>query len=437
MSEYIDNVSQRKRMLKEALAGLHQGKSVDEVRRVFEELVKVATYDDIAEAEQMLIAEGLPAAEIQQLCDLHVAVMRDSLDAQAKPESLSGHPIHTFRAENESAAPLLEQIDRLLMVPGLEPLQLVRDRLATLTTFERHYLRKENLLFPYLEKYGFNGPSQVMWGIHDEIRKQWKTLKALLTDLEATKDWTAKLREVRAVFDPMRTAMQEMFYKEEKILFPNAIDRLTNEDWGEIRRQEAELGYFIVRPGLDWQPPMPAASSAGIPVYARAEAPAAPYAPVAPQAPAAPQVVPQQAPAFTPNLGVLLSLQTGVLTPEQINLMLTNLPFDVTFVDENDEVRYFTQGKERIFERQAAIIGRKVQNCHPPQSQDKVQKILDDFRAGTRDVAEFWIQMRGLFVHIRYFALRDAAGAYRGTIEVTQEISGIRALQGERRLLDE
>ncbi|NSW54172.1 MAG: DUF438 domain-containing protein [Anaerolineae bacterium] len=420
MSEYIDNVSQRKKMLKEALAGLHQGKSVEEVQAIFAELVKVATYDDISEAEQMLIAEGLPAAEIQKLCDLHVAVVRDSLDAQPDPDSIPGHPIHTLRAENEIAETMLQQLEGLLVVPGAEALELVRDRLAQLVQFERHYQRKENLLFPYLERYGFTGPSQVMWGIHDEIRAAWKQLTALLADLGQPQDWTARLKQLRAVFEPMRTAMQEMFYKEEKILFPTAMERLSEADWGEIRRQEAELGYFVVRPGLTWQPPAPAAPKA--------------------------EPTPQAAPAFSaPGIGVMLSLATGVLSPEQLNLMLTHLPFDITFVDENDEVRYFTQGKERIFERQPAIIGRKVQLCHPPQSMDKVQRILDDFRAGTRDVAEFWIKlnlpqgesMMEKFVHIRYFALRDAAGTYRGTIEVTQDVAPIHALQGEKRLLDD
>jgi len=133
----------------------------------------------------------------------------------------------------------------------------------------------------------------------------------------------------------------------------------------------------------------------------------------------------------------LLPLSTGALSLEQINLMLTNLPVDITYVDENDEVRYFSQTRERIFTRTAAIIGRKVQKCHPPQSVHKVQVIIDAFKAGSRDVAEFWIQMDGKFINIRYFPLRDKDGVYRGTIEVSQEVSHIRSLEGERRLLDD
>jgi DUF438 domain-containing protein len=134
--------------------------------------------------------------------------------------------------------------------------------------------------------------------------------------------------------------------------------------------------------------------------------------------------------------GGLIPLNVGALTVEQIDMLLRTLPVDVTFVDEHDEVRYFSQTRERIFQRSPAIIGRKVQNCHPPQSVHRVQEILDDFRAGKQDVAEFWIQMGGKFIHIRYFALRDEAGAYRGTLEVSQDAAHVRALEGEKRLLD-
>lgn len=133
----------------------------------------------------------------------------------------------------------------------------------------------------------------------------------------------------------------------------------------------------------------------------------------------------------------LISLATGALTREQINLMLTHLPVDVTYVDEHDRVRYFSQGRERIFDRSPAIIGREVTKCHPPQSVHRVTIILDDFRSGKRDVAEFWLQMGDQFIHIRYFALRDAEGNYKGCIEVSQNVTHIRELEGEQRLLDD
>jgi DUF438 domain-containing protein len=130
-------------------------------------------------------------------------------------------------------------------------------------------------------------------------------------------------------------------------------------------------------------------------------------------------------------------LTNGDLTIRQIDMMLKNLPVDITFVDENDTVRYYSETPKRIFKRTPAVIGRKVQICHPPASVDKVIKILEDFRAGKRDVAEFWIQMSGKFIHIRYFAMRDEAGDYKGTLEVSQDLTELRKLEGEKRLLDD
>ena len=131
-----------------------------------------------------------------------------------------------------------------------------------------------------------------------------------------------------------------------------------------------------------------------------------------------------------------LSLDTGQLSVEQINIMLKHLPVDVSFVDASDELRYYSDTPQRIFARTPAVIGRKVQNCHPPKSVHVVQKIIDAFRAKEKDTAEFWIELKGRFIHIRYFAMRDKEGNYRGTLEVSQDVTEIRKLEGERRLLD-
>jgi DUF438 domain-containing protein len=197
-----------------------------------------------------------------------------------------------------------------------------------------------------------------------------------------------------------------MIYKEEKILFPAALERLTEKEWADIRQQEEEIGYFDVTPRDTWKP------------ESVDEA----------------ETISSTADKIQPEL---ISLATGALTRDQVNLMLTHLPVDVTFVDEEDRVRYFSQGRERIFDRSPAIIGREVTKCHPPQSVHKVQIILEDFRTGKRDVAEFWIQAAGNFIHIRYFALHDSDGIYKGCIEVSQEVSHIRSLEGEKRLLDD
>lgn len=417
MSEYINNTTRRKELLKDVLKGLHEGQPLEVVQQRFAELVKIADSGEIAEVEQMLISEGLPVSEVQRLCDLHVSVVRQSLDQQQSPETMPGHPVFTFRSENQVAERLLRALRKTVEEYTADPAEsnrkAVSAALEQVREFEKHYLRKENLLFSILERYGFTGPSQVMWGIHDQIRAEWKKMSALLQQgVAANSPELAQL--VKESFENFETPMKEMFYKEDKILFPAALQRLKEEEWASIRDEESQLGYFIIQPGTQWKP--------AFQVILEEEARALQNKPVAAEA-AAPDG--------------LIGLDTGLLSAEQINLLLTNLPVDVTFVDENDEVRFFSQTKERIFERQATIIGRKVQFCHPPKSLDAVQRILDDFRAGKRDVAEFWIQMMGKFIHIRYYAMRDAQGVYKGTLEVSQDVGGIRALEGERRLLDE
>jgi uncharacterized protein len=412
MSEYINNITRRKEILRDVLVDLHRGKPVEEVKARFALLAHQATAEEIAQAEQMLIEEGLPVEEIQRLCDVHVAVFRDGLDQQAQPENTPGHPVHTFMEENKILARFIQGVETVIQDyrSSADPVVLVtlRYQMERLLEFERHYLRKEMLLFPFLESYGFYGPSKVMWGIQDEIRADLRGLNEWLNG-EANPDPAA----VELRFRQAAQKMLDMVYKEENILFPAALERLKESEWLQITAEEEEIGYFFFRPGRDWT----AAGSLIEQIHSR------------------PSPVPQPASAQPPAVGEL-ALNTGVLSLEQVDLMLRHLPVDITFVDENDTVRYFSQSLERIFHRTSAIIGRQVQNCHPPQSVDRVQRILDDFRTGQKNNAEFWINFSGKMVHIRYFAMRDEAGKYRGTLEVTQDITPIRALEGERRLLD-
>jgi uncharacterized protein len=414
MSEYINNVTQRKEILKNVLHQLHQGRSVEEVKEQFGELARQAGSAEIAEIEQMLIDEGQVAVEdIQMLCDVHVAVFQDSLDEQLTPQETPGHPVHTFIAENQLMVRFLAEMKRTLdeYVQGDESrLKTLTYQLDRLKEFDRHYRRKEHLLFPYLEIYGFMGPSQVMWGIHDQIRAMQRDLSEILSASGSGSNGTSAAPQVAALFSQLSEAVESMVYKEEKILLPASLELLKEEDWIAIRDQEDEIGHFLLVPGMEWK-----SSNKKPPVI---------------------ELVEDQA-VQSKLENEEISLETGSLTPEQISLIFCHLPVDITFVDENDTVRFFSKTKDRIFERPPAIIGRKVQNCHPPQSVDRVQGILDDFRAGRRDSADFWIQMQGKFIHIRYFAVRDEGGIYKGTVEVTQEISEIRKLEGERRLLDD
>ncbi|MBI5485711.1 MAG: DUF438 domain-containing protein [Deltaproteobacteria bacterium] len=389
--------------LKGILRDLHAGQPMAELKQRFAALSAEVGPAEIPALEQELVGEGLPPEEIHRLCDLHVDVFRAALDKQEELHVPAGHPVHTFLAENRAlekvALALAESVARLGAPSPAAPADLRAQLAATLDLLaqvEKHYVRKENQLFPYLEKYGLSAPPQVMWAVHDQVRALLKAVRGALEGGETKVLPERSTTLVRTVTD--------MIYKEENILFPMALELLDEAEWAAIRRGEADVGWALIEPPVDWPPPGAAAA-----------------------APAA-----REGKAMS-----RLPLDTGLLGLDQINLLLSHLPVDITFVDENDEVRYFSRGEERIFPRSPGIIGRKVQNCHPPKSLDAVQRILDGFRDGTRSTAEFWITLQGRFVHIRYFAMRDPQGRYRGTLEVSQDVTGIRALQGERRLLDE
>jgi hypothetical protein len=202
--------------------------------------------------------------------------------------------------------------------------------------------------------------------------------------------------------------IRDMIYKEELILFPASLDMLTQNEWIRVKDGEADIGFAWVVPDKGW------------PGEIVEDLEEAPHEPV----------------KALKDVAGALSLDTGQMTLEQINLMLTHLPVDLTFVDENDRVAYYSEGPERIFPRSSAIIGREVRNCHPPKSVHLVNKILDEFKSRSRDKAEFWIEVGGRFIYIRYFAVRDADGYYRGTLEVSQDLTQIRKLEGQQRLLD-
>lgn len=388
--------------LKGIIQDLHDGVAVAQLKQRFAELLEDVSPAEIAQMEQQLIAEGLPQQEVKRLCDVHVQVFKESLSRQDKPEAPPGHPVHTFQAENRALSRVAERVqaalDALGEPPSTEQLDAQREALAEaleqLGQVELHYLRKENQLFPFLEQRGVVGPSQVMWAIHDDVRALFKEVHAGLS--------RGDVPVVAAKGQELCTTVVEMIYKEDNILFPMSLQVLQPGDWAGVRQGEEELGYALgVTPGAQWQP-----------------------------APAAAEDQPAAG-----GLPERLPLDTGLVSLEQINLMLKHLPLDISLVDEHDRVLYYSDTPERVFPRSPGVIGRQVQHCHPQKSLHMVQAILDAFRAGDKEVAEFWIQLGGRFIHIRYFALRDANGSYKGCLEVSQDVTNIRQLEGQQRLL--
>ncbi len=394
----------RVKQLREVVIDLHDGKTVDEVRAKFKDVIKGVTAQEISAMEQSLIDEGMPVEEVQRLCDVHASVFSDALEAQVDPKQVAGHPMRVFIEENRA----IEQFIANELRPALDAFRGGADNAMELVghvnllfDVDKHYKRKEEVLFPFLEKYGVYGPTKVMWGVDDEIRAALKDVRRQLLSLGSSEhDRITAANDLEKAVE----RINEMAFKEEKILLPMAEEHLTAEEWREVAMASPEIGFSLIEPDAAEAWLRRQASGAD-----GADGVAVPGA---------------------------IHLPTGVFTVEQLELVLNTLPVDITYVDENDVVRYFSASRERIFTRPRTIIGRKVQNCHPPASVHVVEDIVDSFRRGERDVAEFWIHMGPKFVYIRYFAVRDAGGSYRGTLEVSQEISGIKALEGQRKLLD-
>ncbi|NIM14970.1 MAG: DUF438 domain-containing protein [Candidatus Aminicenantes bacterium] len=389
---FIDKEA-REEVLKDIIRDLHAGKDLEELKQRFRKLIEDVAPHEIANMEQRLIEEGMPAEEVKELCDVHVQIFQESLKKHEIPGAPPGHPIHTYMKENRRTEEIIRELEDM-MEKKQDNVQ-VASKLDELSHINFHYLRKENQLFPLLEKKNVSGPSTVMWGIHDDIRETFKKLESILTDSPEAGILEKELTN-------LVTLIRDMIYKEERILFPMALEVLSEEEWGRVKQGEEEIGFSWVQPDKGWEP------KTGVENRGKKEAAQAG-----------------------------LNLDTGTLTREQVNLLINHLPIEVSFVDENDEVRFYSHsGGKRIFPRSPGVIGRNVQNCHPRKSLEAVEKILAEFRAGRRDTAEFWIQMSGQFILIRYFALRDDNGTYKGTLEVTQEITDIRKLEGEKRLLD-
>jgi DUF438 domain-containing protein len=372
--ENMLNNLDRKEAIKQLILDLHAGKELKELKSRFNEVLGDISSNEIAMIEQQLIDEGdLTVEEITSLCDLHVGIFEDALSQHDELDTVEGHPVHTYLEENKIAKVLIKKIRAS---PSDEDIQ-------ELSKIIIHYTRLENQLFPALEKKQFTGPSSVMWAKHDEIRGLFKS--------------TSKENA-----DELLNNVEDMITKEEKILFPTSLEKLTVSDWISVRKGEEEIGYAWLKDVKPWSPVTPADI----------------------------HQIDEEKP-----VSERLNLDTGILSLIQTNLLLKHLPMDISFIDENDTLLYYSNTEERIFPRSPGVIGRKVQNCHPPKSVHIVNQILDAFKDGTQDTAEFWIQMNGKFIHIRYFAVKDESGVYKGTLEVSQDVTGIRKLEGDQRLL--
>jgi DUF438 domain-containing protein len=406
MSELIDNAQKRKELLKHMILQLHDGTAPEAVKKQLIKLLGKVPYNDVVEVEQELISEGLPQEEVLKLCDIHSAALDGVLDHTEAKTAPPGHPVHTFKEENRALRKEIQALERLYEevrnVKNKDQLNSLFDEIHqhfnALMDVEKHYLRKENLLFPFLEKHGVTGPPTVMWGKHDETRELLKGAVETLRAADGISVDEAKT-VIDLVLNPASQAVDDMIGKEEEILFPMSLDTLRDEEWLQIDRQSIEYGFCLYDPKVKWRPE-------GVELEEIA----------------------------SEEIGKI-QLPSGSFNVDELTAILNTIPFDMTFVDKDDRVKYFTQGRERIFARSRAILGRNVRQCHPPSSVHVIEKILDDFKSGKEDHTAFWITLEDRFIHIEYFALRAEDGDYLGTLEVSQDLTEKRKLDGEQRLL--
>ena len=307
-----------------------------------------------------------------------------------------GHPIHTYNLE---AVLIHELLDEFCAIDAEVEFQKYYNVFNHLSTVEKRFQRKENQLFPFLEQKGWTNPSQNMWSFHDMIRELFKIARRSIDakDFKSIKDNTEYINH----------NLRRLLDVERNVLFPSALSMLTDEDWIKMSQGEQEIGWMLATPPAKYQ---------NQPEYIHPSADTTLRTDV---------VFDDKAAHY----------DEGYMTVEQVNLLFRTLPLDITYVDENDRVIFYNRGEERLFPRSAGIIGREVKFCHPPKSVDTVIKIVDAFKSGAQNEASFWINIKGRLIYIRYFAVRDAQKNYKGVIEMSQDITDIQKIDGERRLL--
>lgn len=405
MAEAIGK-EKRKEIMKEIIRQLHAGMSAQEAKERFEREVGSITSAEIAEIEQALMNEGVAPEEIKRFCNVHALIFESALEKAVIKEESPAHPLYLMKQDNREIEKITADLKDLITQKSKYNLPQFKhkamDLLNRLKNLDIHYTWKEQILFPYLEKYAFFGPSKVMWGKDDEIREM---LNQAISANDTLKEEADVEKLINNNLQPLIAEVDGMIFKEEKILFPTSMEKLNIQDWVEILKESERIGFAFLERPQETQALIAELQKAVI------------------EEPRAKEK--------------FISLPTGELHFEELFSIFNTLPVDITFIDKDDTVKFFSEGPDRIFLRTKSIIGRKVQNCHPPKSVHVVESILNSFKEGRRKNVDFWINYRGKFVYIRYFALHDRQGNYLGTLEVSQDISAIKKLEREKRLLDE
>jgi len=403
MSEFINNRAQKinQERVNDLLAvstGIMHGMDARILMEKYRDAIEHITPYDMIALEDLQIRMGITPETIKKDLQKVISLFYKGLSKYRWDKPEEDTFLYYLMLENEAFTFRLNQVKKIVkLYKGRETCdyELLKEellpRFRDFLEFNYHYIKKENILFPFLEKrWKQSRPLSIMWSLHDDIRRKLKLILHILEDPEST--WRELSKEMGLYF----FLVFGMIEKENLVLFPVATENLRKDLWDEMLMESFEYPFPFVE-----TPPMP-----HVIVY---------------QTEAERATIPST---------------SGELTVEQALLAFNNLPVDITLVDEEDKVRFFNKAADRTFPRSPAIIGRSVQLCHPPESVHVVEKIIRSFRAGKKDTAEFRVHVRGRYILIRYYALRNGQGVYKGVLEVSQDITDIQGLEGEKRLLD-
>jgi len=310
-----------------------------------------------------------------------------------------GHPVKVYYEEGDLIKEILNELKN---TDPATDFQKYFNIFNELTNIEKRFARKENQLFPYLEKHGWEGPSQGMWSFHDNLRDNIRLINK--------NNEEKNIEKIKENLTYLIEGIERLMSVEDTRLFPNSMELLSEDDWKEFYVGDEEIGWMLANKPT-------------------------PYPEIEEEEYIHPSEDTKER-KLSFSLDNTFHYDEGFMTPEQVNLLLQFLPVDITYVDENDKVIFYNRGEKRVFPRSKGIIGREVKFCHPPKSVHMVLRIVEEFKAGTKDVAEFWINFKGRMIHIRYFAIRDKENKYRGVIEMSQDVTEIQKLEGQQRLLD-
>lgn len=370
---------------------------------------KSVTAQEFAICEQYLQQYGISDDVLAERMD-EILEIFDGVLVSNKLDVPLGHPIRTYLDEVEAIRIVLNQIINMIEKKFIKNQWAeIYDKLEEINI---HFARKQNQLYPSLESRGFDKPSKVMWTLENNIKDIIKKAKGYLDDNEDEKFINIQNEVVEMV--------EDMMVKEEEILYPTSMDLLSEEDFIKMRRGDDEIGYCLIK-----QPPF----------YRNEERKDKEISSNNEFLKDLANVLQKHGILNTSSKSEVLDVSQGKLTLEQINLIFKHLQVDLSYVDENEIVKFYSDTKHRVFPRSAGVIGRKVQNCHPRESVDTVEEIIRAFREGEQDEAEFWLEIGGKFIYIIYNAVRDEDGNFRGVLEMMQDVTKIRGLEGSQRLL--